>query len=104
VLNSDCTDLSAKLQRAQVGGFSGNGELPRPSYGPLSNGCPAASPCPICQKPIQQAHQDLILVFLCGHMVHAHCTSGGEGLPKQMESSLMGAGLGVGRDLGAKIA
>jgi hypothetical protein len=25
VLDSDCADLSAKLQRAQVGGFSGNG-------------------------------------------------------------------------------
>ena len=28
VLDSDCTDFSAKLQRAQVGGFSGNGNVP----------------------------------------------------------------------------
>lgn len=32
VLNSDCTDLSAKLQRAQVGGFSGNGQSTIRSY------------------------------------------------------------------------
>jgi hypothetical protein len=60
--------------------------------------------CPICKRPLQQTDQDLILVFLCGHMVHAHCTSGGSGLPKPINSSLVGAGLVVGRDIGAKIA
>jgi hypothetical protein len=60
--------------------------------------------CPICKRPLQQSDQDLILVFLCGHMVHAHCTSGGSGLPKPINSSLVGAGLVVGRDIGAKIA
>ncbi|PVF96534.1 hypothetical protein CPB86DRAFT_807670 [Serendipita vermifera] len=88
VLNSDCTELAGRLQKSQVGGMAGSGSML----------------CPICKRPLQQTDQDLILVFLCGHMAHAHCTSGGSGLPKPINSSLVGAGLVVGRDVGAKIA
>lgn len=88
VLQSDCEYLGRRLQRAQAGGLVGV----------------ATGVCPICTKPLHQASQDLVLAFLCGHVVHAHCTSGGSGLPKQADSSLVGIGLGVERDIGAKLA
>ncbi|KAG8812910.1 Vacuolar protein sorting-associated protein 41 [Serendipita sp. 400] len=88
VLESDCEVLARRLQRAQAGGQIG-----------IPNGI-----CLICSKPLLQVNPDLVLVFLCGHLVHAHCASGGAGLPKQADSSLVGIGLGTGRDFGAKLA
>ncbi|KAG8806737.1 Vacuolar protein sorting-associated protein 41 [Serendipita sp. 399] len=88
VLESDCEGLARRLHRAQAGGQIG-----------IPNGI-----CLICSKPLLQVTQDLVLVFLCGHMVHAHCTSGGAGLPKQADSSLVGIGLGMERDFGIKLA
>lgn len=105
ILESDCAELAHKLQRAQLGGIPSIGKLR--VYRRLRR-ClavyPGAAHCLICDRPLHQPDQDLVLVFLCGHLVHSRCTSGGAGLPKQADSSLVGIGLGMGRDLGAKIA
>lgn len=104
VLESDCADLAHRLQRAQVGGLHGICKASFYFVITLLIGPVATAHCLICDKLLHSPDQDLVLVFLCGHMVHAHCTNGGAGLPKQADSSLVGLGLGTGRDIGAKIA
>ena len=68
---------------------------------------PGATPCPICGQALYQGSQSVALLFLCRHVVHSHCASGGEGLPRQFDNSFVGlSGFGVndGRSISAKIA
>ena len=41
----------------------------------------AKSICSLCSRPLQTVPQELILLFLCRHVVHASCVSGGDDLP-----------------------
>ncbi|KAH9848839.1 vacuolar protein sorting-associated protein 41 [Lenzites betulinus] len=88
ILNGDCADLVFKLHRNQTSGFF------------LS----AKTPCPICSLPLSQPPQGLGLLFLCRHVVHAHCVDHGEELPHQPDPTLVGMGLGGQPGLGGKIA
>ena len=68
---------------------------------------PGATPCPVCGQALYQGPQSIALLFLCRHVVHSHCASGGDGLPRQFDNSFVGlSGFGVndGRSISAKIA
>jgi vacuolar protein sorting-associated protein 41 len=41
----------------------------------------AKSICSLCSRPLQSMPQELIFLFLCRHVVHASCVSGGDNLP-----------------------
>ena len=41
----------------------------------------AKSTCSLCSRLLQSMPQELILLFLCRHVVHASCVSGGDNLP-----------------------
>ncbi|KAF8589629.1 vacuolar protein sorting-associated protein 41 [Ramaria rubella] len=86
ILHSDCTDLAWRLQKNQTSGFFLSG----------------ASLCMICSLPLHDSSQSLTLLFLCRHVVHARCTSGGEDLPRQPDA-LLGIG-SPGRGISGKIA
>ncbi|CDO75230.1 hypothetical protein BN946_scf184895.g10 [Trametes cinnabarina] len=88
IMNGDCADLVFKLHRNQTSGFF------------LS----AKTPCPICNKPISQPPNGLILLFLCRHVVHAHCVDRGDELPHQPDSTLVDMGIGGQPGLSGKIA
>ncbi|EIW51779.1 vacuolar protein sorting-associated protein 41 [Trametes versicolor FP-101664 SS1] len=88
ILNGDCADLVFKLHRNQTSGFF------------LS----AKTPCPICSLPISQPAHGLALLFLCRHVVHAHCVDHGEELPQQPDPTLVGLGIGGQPGLSGKIA
>lgn len=65
----------------------------------------AKSSCPICSRSLQENPQGLLLLFLCRHVVHAGCASGGDQLPQQFDPALVGIGLGGnGRGIAGKIA
>jgi hypothetical protein len=65
----------------------------------------AKTTCPICSRTLQETPQALMILFLCRHVVHATCTSGGDHLPEQPDPALRGVGMAdsVARGLG-KIA
>ncbi|KAF8165888.1 vacuolar assembling protein VPS41 [Crassisporium funariophilum] len=65
ILNGDSSDLSRKLQSNQSSGFL------------LS----AKSICKLCSRPLHDTAHAITLLFLCRHVVHATCVSGGEQLP-----------------------
>ncbi|EMD40305.1 hypothetical protein CERSUDRAFT_121110 [Gelatoporia subvermispora B] len=62
ILDGDCADLAKQLYKDQTNGFS------------LS----AKTPCPICSLPLYQTPNTLTLLFLCRHVVHAHCVGRAE--------------------------
>jgi hypothetical protein len=41
----------------------------------------AKSSCSLCSLSLQTMPQELIFLFLCRHVVHASCVSGGDNLP-----------------------
>lgn len=90
ILNVDISDLSRKLYADQTSGFFLTG----------------TRPCPICTEPLQQSPQALIMLFLCRHVVHASCVSGGDHLPPQPDPVLRGVGIAgpSGRGMSGKIA
>ncbi|TFK47011.1 vacuolar protein sorting-associated protein 41 [Heliocybe sulcata] len=88
ILEGDCTDFARRLQRDQSSGYFLAGK----------------TLCPICSKPLQRFPQSLVLLFLCRHVVHASCCSGGDNLPHQPGHGLAGLGLTGGRSLSGKIA
>ncbi|KAK0499462.1 hypothetical protein EDD18DRAFT_1307946 [Armillaria luteobubalina] len=90
ILNVDISDLSRKLYTDQTSGFF----------------LTAMRPCPICTEPLQQTPQSLIMLFLCRHVVHASCVSGGDHLPPQPDPVLRGVGIAgpSGRGMSGKIA
>ena len=49
---------------------------------------PAKSSCLLCSEPLLRSPQDLLLLFLCRHVVHANCIDGVDDLPRYLESSL----------------
>ncbi|KAF7301087.1 Vacuolar assembling protein [Mycena indigotica] len=94
IMNGDSSDYARKLQKDQSAGFLLTGK----------------SICPMCTQPLVETHQRLVILFLCRHVVHASCTSGGDRLPPQPDPVLRGAGMAdsspysVARGINGKIA
>lgn len=94
ILEGDELEFSKRLWKDQSSGFF----------------LTAKTECPICTLPIQRqnATQDLVILFLCRHVVHSGCVKGGEAenLPARMDPILRGIGIGGqgGRGLSSKIA
>ncbi|KAI8982914.1 vacuolar protein sorting-associated protein 41 [Trametes punicea] len=88
IMSGDCADLVLKLHKNQTSGFF------------LS----AKTACPICNKPISQPPNGLVLLFLCRHVVHAHCVERGDELPHQPDPTLVDMGIGGQPGLSGKIA
>ncbi|CAK5276303.1 unnamed protein product [Mycena citricolor] len=87
ILNGDSSDFARKLHKDQTSGFFFTSK----------------SMCSICDRSLQENPQTLLLLFLCRHVVHAHCTSGAEHIPEQPDALLRGAGISE-RGMSAKIA
>ncbi|KAJ7265984.1 vacuolar protein sorting-associated protein 41 [Mycena haematopus] len=90
ILNGDSSDFARKLHKDQTAGFF----------------LTAKTTCPICSRSLQETPQRLIILFLCRHVVHAACTSGGDHLPEQPDPALRSVGMTdvVARGLSGKIA
>ncbi|KAJ6544053.1 hypothetical protein B0H19DRAFT_956201 [Mycena capillaripes] len=90
ILNGDSSDFARKLHKDQTAGFF----------------LTAKTECPICSRSLQETPQALIILFLCRHVVHAACTSGGDHLPQQPDPALRGVGMAdsMARGLSGKIA
>ncbi|KAF9498914.1 vacuolar assembling protein VPS41 [Pleurotus eryngii] len=69
ILNGDSSDLAGKLHRYQNSGFFLAGK----------------TTCPICSRSLHGPPQELLLLFLCRHAVHASCVEGGDDLPSHSE-------------------
>lgn len=98
-----------KLHRNQTSGFFLSGQF-LPSLGQQGSRAlthcsfSAKTPCPICSLPISHPAHGLALLFLCRHVVHAHCVDHGEELPQQPDPTLVGLGIGGQPGLSGKIA
>lgn len=109
ILNCDSTALANIRQMGQSSGFFFGGlslSLDRWQliYDPLTI-APAKAPCLLCAEPLQRSPQDLLLLFLCRHVVHANCIDGVDDLPGYMESSLdVGTRTRPAHEVSAKIA
>ncbi|KIY68424.1 vacuolar assembling protein VPS41 [Cylindrobasidium torrendii FP15055 ss-10] len=93
ILNGDISDLGKVLLGNQTNGFF----------------VTSKRACPICQKPVQEAQtaqNNLTMMFLCRHVVHATCVAGGEDIPVQPDPVLRGVGIAgmAGAGLDGKIA
>ncbi|KAF7354801.1 Vacuolar assembling protein [Mycena sanguinolenta] len=90
ILNGDSSDFARKLHKDQTAGFF----------------LTAKVTCPICSRSLQETPQGLVILFLCRHVVHAACTSGGDHLPEQPDPALRSVGMTdvVARGLSGKIA
>jgi vacuolar protein sorting-associated protein 41 len=131
ILHGDCADLAVFLHSRQTSGILGG----RASMDLLNHravtecySAAASKLCPICglllfptpqvssfDMNAQTQPKSLALIFLCRHVVHAHCVKGGDSLPRrtddsmlnflQTESSGLRLGGGIMRDtVGSKIA
>ena len=94
ILNGDISDFSRMLQKNQTSGFfltcepfslffkkkNRRDELIITSFHAQKKTI-AKSTCSLCSRPLQSMPQELILLFLCRHVVHASCVSGGDNLP-----------------------
>ncbi|KAI6166436.1 hypothetical protein EDD17DRAFT_1471219 [Pisolithus thermaeus] len=89
ILNGDCSDLARVRQKGQNGGFF------------LSD----KAVCPLCTDPLRRSPQDLLLLFLCRHIVHASCINGIDNLPRYIDAGLdVSLRVSPAHDLSAKIA
>ncbi|KAJ7174299.1 hypothetical protein C8R46DRAFT_1080579 [Mycena filopes] len=90
ILNGDSADFARKLHKDQTAGFF----------------LTAKTACPICARSLQETPQALVILFLCRHVVHAACTSGGDHIPSQPDPALRGIGMAdsMARGLSGKIA
>ncbi|KAI5983094.1 hypothetical protein EDD15DRAFT_2318116 [Pisolithus albus] len=89
ILHGDCSDLARVRQKGQNGGFF------------LSE----KAVCPLCTEPLRRSPQDLLLLFLCRHIVHANCINGIDDLPRYIDGGLdIGLRVSPAHDLSAKIA
>jgi hypothetical protein len=64
ILNGDISDFSRLLQKNQTRGFF----------------LTSKSVCSLCSRPLQTVPQEFIFLFLCRHVVHSSCVSGGDDL------------------------
>ncbi|WVR07632.1 hypothetical protein IAU60_004674 [Kwoniella sp. DSM 27419] len=73
ILNGDCSNLAAELQAAQVGSIRGGN----------------STACAVCKLALFPPHSpSLVLVYLCRHLVHAHCALPEDvDLPQRQESA-----------------
>ena len=115
VLGTDCTEFAKRLLHGEEKGFFLSGKYnyfaSRCRFTLVLSGC-YAMPClwrSVLPRPTERRS-----IFLCQHVVHAHCASGAEGLPWQLTTLLSGfpvafrllSGFGVNdrRSASAKIA
>jgi hypothetical protein len=129
ILLSDGDALARQLQNKQTNGAYGTGKSLRPNLGIYSTTdhpllTPTASSiCPICSKhlflPSTDTTSSLVLIYLCGHAVHATCAlpdptvelpDRPDTLASFLFTSMMSSGNGdrkqgqVAKALGAKLA
>ncbi|KAF8432996.1 hypothetical protein L210DRAFT_3557295 [Boletus edulis BED1] len=88
ILNGDSTTLASIRQKGQNSGFF----------------LGAKAPCLLCAEPLQCSPQDLLLLFLCRHVVHANCIDGVDDLPRYMENNLDISRARPAHEVSAKIA
>lgn len=89
ILNGDCSDLARIRQKGQNGGFF------------LSE----KAVCPLCTELLRRSPQDLLLLFLCRHIVHASCIDGTDNLSRYVDVGLdVNLRVSPAHDLSAKIA
>lgn len=89
ILNGDISDFSRMLQKNQTSGFFLTCErffllfFKKMLVHNLISCAKktAKSICSLCSLPLQSMSQELIFLFLCRHVVHASCVSGGDNLP-----------------------
>ncbi|KAG2069002.1 vacuolar protein sorting-associated protein 41 [Suillus decipiens] len=60
ILNGDSSDLAKTRSKGQNSGFF----------------MKSRTICVLCTQPLQRSPQDLLLLFLCHHVVHANCVDG----------------------------
>lgn len=113
ILNSDSTDLASVRQKGQNSGFFFGGPsafcsarfvsrlISRSTYDHCVIG---KAPCLLCAEPLQRSPQDLLLLFLCRHVVHANCIDGVDDLPRYVESLDGDARSRPAHEVSAKIA
>ncbi|KAG6330412.1 hypothetical protein ID866_8678 [Astraeus odoratus] len=87
IMNGDCSDLAKIRQKGQNSGFF-LGEK---------------ATCPLCVEPLRRLPQDLLLLFLCRHLVHATCIDGVDDLPRYNEG-VLDTRLSPTHELSTKIA
>ncbi|KLO05976.1 vacuolar assembling protein VPS41 [Schizopora paradoxa] len=87
ILEGDCATLARALHKNQNRGFFGT----------------VGSTCPICSLPLHQDPDSITVLFLCRHVVHLTCVSGGEGLTRQPDAVLASL-QGITTDFAGKIA
>lgn len=109
ILNGDSSDFAHKLHKDQSSGFfiTGTSHCDWYWWSRVTDTVfIAKTPCPVCSRPLQETPQALLLLFLCRHVVHAACVSGGDQIPHQPDPVLRGIGLGgtASRGLSGKIA
>ncbi|TRM69810.1 hypothetical protein BD626DRAFT_393164 [Schizophyllum amplum] len=89
ILNGDNMQLSRRLQSNQTSGFFLTGK----------------STCPVCEKPLQDNSQGVVLLFFCRHMAHASCIEGGDHIPVVGDTVLRNVGMGSAmKGMSGKIA
>lgn len=79
ILNGDSSDLAKTRSKGQNSGFFMKcAKTCCCTLASLINSMSviARTICVLCTQPLQQSPQDLLLLFLCHHVVHASCVDG----------------------------
>ena len=101
MLHSDISKLSYSLQIGQASGFHSNRKhfFTCARHASMRFDLTAASnTCPVCGDllfpssnvgvPIRAWNSsEPVILFLCRHMVHAHCVKGGDTLPRRVDDA-----------------
>lgn len=108
ILEGDCATLARKLQKDQTKGFYEAGES-RIVF--INSSCifhhrfhfPASTKCPICNESLYHGPTSVTVHFLCRHVVHLRCVSGGENV-SQLQDPIVSRVQGTSPDISGKIA
>lgn len=63
----------------------------------------AATKCPICMEALYQGPASVTILYLCRHVVHLRCVSGGENV-SHYQDPIVSRVQGTGQDISGKIA
>ncbi|KAI6043752.1 hypothetical protein EDC04DRAFT_2951962 [Pisolithus marmoratus] len=89
ILNGDCSDLARIRQKGQNSGFF------------LSE----KAVCPLCTELLRRSPQDLLLLFLCRHVVHASCIDEIDNISRHIDAGLdVNLRVSPAHDVSTKIA
>ncbi|OAX39598.1 vacuolar protein sorting-associated protein 41 [Rhizopogon vinicolor AM-OR11-026] len=86
IINGDSSDLARTRSKGQNSGLFMNSKMA----------------CPLCTQPLRRSPQDLLLLFLCHHVVHASCMDNMDDISHYREPSEGTSALASG--VSAKIA